>query len=440
MKMAQKLKTKATRIKNKNLEINKLVMKTKIIALFLGLATLATFAQKNELKAAEKAIKKQEYATAVSSVDAAESFLASMDAKTKAKFYFLKGQAYMGQKKFQIASDAFDALEETEKKSGRKKYAAQAAPMKNQMVQEVYKLASDQYEAKDYKNAAGNFYLTYKLSPQDTIFAYNAAVASTLAKDYDGALKYYNELQETGYTGIQTMYFATNKDTGVKENLGSKGNRDIMVKSGSYKDAVDEKTKSKVGDITKNIAYILKEQGKMEEALAAVQKAREMFPKDLNLILTQADIYFEQGKTEEFGKLMEEAIKEDPTNHTLYFNLGVISYDQGDKEKAKEYYRKAVEVKTDYGDAYMNLAVAILDDEKAIVEEMNKNLSDFDKYDELQEKQKDVYKKALPYLEKADQYGRNLNTVQTLMNIYATLEMTEKEQEYAALYKKLRDQ
>ena len=54
----------------------------------------------------------------------------------------------------------------------------------------------------------------------------------------------------------------------------------------------------------------------------------------------------------------------------------------------------------------MNLAVLILDEEKAIIDEMNENLSDFDKYEELQEKQKDVfYKKALPYLEKVDKYS-----------------------------------
>ena len=88
----------------------------------------------------------------------------------------------------------------------------------------------------------------------------------------------------------------------------------------------------------------------------------------------------------------------------------------------------------------MNLAVLIMDEEKAIVEEMNKNLSDFDAYDALLAKQKDVYKKALPYLEKADKHGRSLNTVQILMNIYSTLEMTEKEKEYGVLYKKLRDQ
>lgn len=414
-------------------------MKTKLIALFLGLASMTTFAQKNELKAAEKALKKQDYASAIASVTAAESLLGNMDAKTKAKFYFAKARAYMGKKDFATASAAFDALDEVEKKSGRKKYSAEAKPMKNQMVQEVYKKATDQYQSKDYANASNSFYLTYKLSPKDTIFVYNAAVSSTLGKDYDSSLKYYRELQDLGYTGVQTLYFAVNKDTGVKENLGSKENRDISIKIGTHKDPTQELTESKVGDITKNIAYILKEQGKTDEALAAVEKARKLFPKDLNLILTQADIYFQLGKTEKFGELMQEAIKEDPTNPLLFFNLGVITFDQGKTEEAKNYYLKAIELKDDYADAYMNLAVLILDEEKAIVEEMNKNLSDFDKYDELLLKQKKVYKNALPYLEKADTHGRSLNTVQTLMNIYSTLEMTEKEKEFSALYKKMRN-
>ena len=415
-------------------------MKTKLIALFLGLATLTMYAQKNELKAAEKAVKKQDYTTAEASLKTAETLLGNMDAKSKAKFYFLKGQTFMGKKDFQTAADAFDALDKVEKESGKKKYSESAKPMKNQMVQEVYQQASDQYKNKDYVNAMKNFYLTYKLSPQDTIFVYNAAISATLSKNYDDALAYYGELQDLGYTGISTMYFATNKETGVKENLGSKENRDIQVKIGTYKDPVNEKTVSKMGDITKNMAYIYKEQGKTDEALKAVAKAREMFPKDLNLILTEADIYYQLGETEKFGQLMEAAVEEDPTNPQLFFNLGVINFDLGNKDKAEGYYRKAIELKDDYGDAYMNLAVLILEDEKAIVDEMNKNLSDFDKYDELLAKQKAVYKKALPHLVKADNLGRSLNTVQTLMNIYSTLEMTEKEQEFSALYKKLRDQ
>jgi len=203
---------------------------------------------------------------------------------------------------------------------------------------------------------------------------------------------------------------------------------------------VQEQTESKTGNIIKNMAYILKDQGKNDEALKAIEEARKTYPNDLNLILTQGDIYFKLGETEKFGEIMKQAIKEDPTNHLLFFNLGVISADQKKNEEAKEYYKKAIELKPDYGDAYMNLAVVILDEEKAIVEQMNKNLSDFDAYDALILKQKDVYKRALPYLEKADEFGRSMNTVQKLMNIYGTLSMTEKAKEFTDLYRKLKEQ
>ena len=414
-------------------------MRTKLLCILVGLLSCISLAQNNEIAAAEKAIKSKDYGAAISSIKAAEALIGNMDDNTKAKFYFFKAQAYQGIKEFQVAADAYKSLEDLERKTGEKKYPMSAKAMKNQMVQEVYKQASNDYKNRDYKNAAKNFYLTYQLSPLDTTFIYNAAISATLHRNYDAALQYYKELQELGYTGIRTMYFATNKQTGVKENLGGKKNRDAMVKYGTYKDPINESTKSQMGDIVKNIAYILKEQGKTDEALEAVKKARKMFSNDLNLILTEADIYYQLGDTKKFGELMKQAVKEDPTNPQLFFNIGVISFDQGNKQEAEKYYKKAIELKSDYADAYMNLAVLILDEEKAIVKEMNKNLSNSDKFDKLRAKQKEIYKKALPYLEKADQYGRDLNTVQTLMNIYSTLKMTEKEKEFATIYKKLRN-
>ena len=47
---------------------------------------------------------------------------------------------------------------------------------------------------------------------------------------------------------------------------------------------------------------------------------------------------------------------------------------------------------------------------------MNKNLNNFKKYDELEVQQKNLYKKALPYLEKADGIKRSLETVKSLLN------------------------
>ena len=414
-------------------------MKTKVFALVLGLITFSTFAQKNELKTADKAIKIKDYSAAMTAVTAAESLLSKMDDKSKAKFYFLKAQAYFGKKDYQTAANTFEKLFNLENETGKIRYTELATTIQNQMVQDVYQKASDQYTAKDYKNASDSFYLTYVLTPLDTVFIYNAAVSSSLALDYDNSLKYYKELREKGYTGISTVYYATSKQTDEKEDLGNEKNRDLQVKLGLYKDPVNEQTESKTGDIIKNVAYILKKQGKTEEAIKAVEEARKLYPKDINLILTQADIYFQLKNMEKYSELMELAIKEDPTNPQLFFNLGVISFNDGKVEEAKKNYEKAIELKEDYGDAYLNLAVVIMNQEKAIVDEMNQNLSDFDKYDELLEKQRGVHREALPYLEKADKYSRSINTVQFLMNIYQTLEMDEKATKFTDLYKEMRD-
>ena len=76
-------------------------MKTKITMLLIALITTSLFAQKNELKNAEKAIKSQDYVKAIKAITAAESFTSTMDTKTITKFYFLKAQAYSGKKDFQ---------------------------------------------------------------------------------------------------------------------------------------------------------------------------------------------------------------------------------------------------------------------------------------------------------------------------------------------------
>jgi len=48
-------------------------MKKQVLSIALGLFTVVSFSQKNELKAAEKAIKKQDFTAAVASRTAAKS-------------------------------------------------------------------------------------------------------------------------------------------------------------------------------------------------------------------------------------------------------------------------------------------------------------------------------------------------------------------------------
>ena len=86
----------------------------------------------------------------------------------------------------------------------------------------------------------------------------------------------------------------------------------------------------------------------------------------------------------------------------------------------------------------MNLSVAILSGEQAIIDEMNQNLNNFKKYEELEVKQKALYKKALPFLEKADSLNRTFETVKSLLNIYDILEMTDKAEALRPIYKEMR--
>lgn len=432
------LKITTMKIKNNN-KLNQSKMRKQLVALCLGFITIGLYAQKDELKNAEKAIKEGSFKTAQTIIESLDTMESTMEEKYKGQYYFLKGQAY-GTRDVKKAAEAYNKLMAFEKKIGKQKYTKEAEPKLNDLLQVVSKKAINFYnEEKDYKNAAENFYLIYQLSPKDTSFLYNAAVSASLAKDNDTSLDYFRKLQELGYTGITTEYYAVNKVSGEVENLGDKSNRDALVKFGQYSNPTNKATESRKADIIKNIAYIYVNEGKTEEAMIALQEARKNDQKDLNLLLNEAQLYIKLEKMDKFAALMQEAISLDPNNPTLFFNLGVVSQNEKKIDDAIGYYKKAIELKPDYVDAYMNLAVAILSGEQAIVDEMNNNLSNNKKYNELEKQQKELYKKALPFLEKAYELSSSEDTVRSLLNIYDILEYTEKSDALRVVYKKMRE-
>ena len=67
-------------------------MKKYVVLLIAITISAFSFAQKTELKGAEKALKSNNFASAKTFIKSAEAMESSMDLKTLAKFYFLKGQ------------------------------------------------------------------------------------------------------------------------------------------------------------------------------------------------------------------------------------------------------------------------------------------------------------------------------------------------------------
>jgi len=210
-------------------------MKKQVI---LGLALIIgtfSFGQKKELKNAERAIKSSNYADAKAAIKSAEALLSSMDDKTKAKFYFLKGQALYANSAgsdsdITDALNSFEMLNDLEAKSGKNTYSQKAKDIKLEMSKNFVKKASDSFEQKNYAVASNNFERAYRVSTLDTMYLFNSATIAVLGKDYSKALHMYDELMDLGYTGITEKYMATEIDSGEEQSFPNQAMRDISVR------------------------------------------------------------------------------------------------------------------------------------------------------------------------------------------------------------------
>ena len=410
-------------------------MKKQIIFALALLVSTLSFSQKDELKDAEKAIKDGNYADAKTAINKAEPLIGNADDKMKAKFYFVKGQAFYANgsasnEDMDKAITSFDKVIEIEKKDGKEKYTSEVNDMKQQMLNKFLTKANDALEKKNYSASSIGFEKACRMSPKDTLYLYYAASTAVNAQDYKASLQYYEELRDMNFTGVEMEYTAVNKETGESEAFNNKSLRDISVKAGTHISPKEQKSDSKYGEIIKNIALIYMNDGENEKAIAAMKEAREANPDDLSLLLSEANIQLKMGNKEEFKKLMEVATSKDPNNAELQYNLGVIAAEAGDSDSARKYYEKAIALDPDYADAHNNMAVLILQSEQELIEKMNAlgtSAADNKKYDQLKEQRTALYRDAIPYLETTLKIRpKNVEAAKTLMNIYSALGETAK--------------
>jgi tetratricopeptide (TPR) repeat protein len=412
-------------------------------ALFLS---VASFAQKNEIKAAEKAFKSGKSDEAIMILTGVESMVVNAPEAEQAQYYFVKGNVYLdlanknvdSDKNLSLAAEAYQELIAVEKASGKAKYSTQAttsiAEIKGKLINNA--IADSKVNKDD--EAAKKLYEAYKLDKNDTINLYYAASTYVNAKDYDTALKLYEELKVLNYSGKATYYYAVNKVNNQEDFFKTAADRDKMVKMGTHEKPRTEDVPSKRGEIYKNVALIYVQQGKMDLAKKAVSDARKANPEDTSLILTEANLYLESKDMETYKKLISEALEKNPNDVDLIFNLGVVSAGAKNYSEAEKFYTKVIELDPKYINAYINMAAMKLDNEKVIIDEMNKlgtSADDMKRYNVLKKKREDLFKSTIPYLEKAVALDpKNEDVSKTLLNVYSALEMTT---EYKALKAKM---
>ena len=392
---------------------------------------MVSFAQKSELKTADKAVKSGDMAAAKTALDGISGMIDGADEKYQTQYYFLRGQALadLGKKgddeaALKEAVDSFNKVLEIEEKSGKQKYTAETNQRKQALTADLVNSAVADNGDKKFKEAAEKLYMAYKLSPRDTSYLYFAASSAVNGQHYEEALKYYEELQEVGYDGSEVVYKATNIDTGEQEPM-DKVQRDLMVKSGTFKDPVDEKLPSKSAEIVKNTALIYTQLGQDDKALEAYKNARANDPNDVNLILNEANLYYKMGDKDKFKELMSEAAAIAPDNPDLQYNIGVINMEQGNLEEARAAYKRALEVKPDYTNAQLNLSTTYVNEGNSLIDQLNalgNSRADIAKYDELKKQKDDLFQQGAQVLEDAlKDSPDNQGILTQLKNIYGAM-------------------
>ena len=392
--------------------------------------------QKKELRKIDKLVIESFFEEAKDALESSKSLILSSEDKYRAQYYFYDAKVSNELKMYENAISSLNNLlsinESVYPTKVEQEYKNLSIIISNGIVNGA---VNDNKEG-NFLDAAEKLIMAYNMDTEQYVdYLYFAAGSAVNGKDYEKSLKYYLELKNKGYTGIVDEFFVTNNETGQEEKV-SQTEYDLLKSSKEYSNPRIGQTESRFPEIVKNIALIYVQQGQNELAEEAIKEARAIQPEDVSLLLNEADLYIRISNNSDndderlfyrnkFKSLMEMAIEMDPTNGILYYNLGVIYAEQGELELSKEKYQKAIELIPDYVDAYLNLVSIILEDEVAIVEEMNSlgnSKKDNLRYDELKNDRENLYRECVPLLEELLKVSpENIDALNTLKNIYGVL-------------------
>ena len=398
-----------------------------------------SFSQKKELRQIKRLIDEKFFQEAESTLKSNKDFLLSGDSKTDAQYYYYATKIYTEIKSFKLAKNSLEKLMSINPSYYNAEMKLDYKNLEEILVVALVNAAVADNSSKKWMEGVDKLLLAYEMDKDNNIdYLYFAASGAVNAENFDLALEYYLQLKEKNYTGIKDEYFITNVESGVEEKV-TETEYKIYQSSKEYMNPRIGQTESRYPEIVKNIALIYVKKGEDELAIEAINEARSIQPDDLYLILNEADLYIRLSNNAsddnlrsqyrlKFKEIMTLAVEKDPENGILYYNLGIISSEQGESDDAKSYFEKAIEFKPDYTDSYVAIVNILLQEQTVIIGEMDKiamsnKRSDIAKYDQLKEDLNEVWRKCIPYCEKALEYDPNdLEVLKLLSQFYYKLD------------------
>ena len=397
--------------------------------------------QKKELKNIEKLIKTENFELAFTELGKVKDLVYSSDNKIKSKYHYLRGLLFYND----TLTDRFESLKSAVFELNKVKEFGQTDSFNKTetLLQNIFNDFIEKYnkfyQLKDYENSYKNIEAAYRVYNKDTLYLYNAAIIANQAKMYDKALTHYIELNQMGYKGISTRYFAINKENGLEEEFPDEKQRELFMKSGMYEKPRDELGKSEEIFILRQISSILRMQELYDEALLYLDKALIVKDKEINVLLDKATIYVDLEKWEEYQNIVELVLTIEPDNYELLCNLAIVNKESGNTEEAINYINRALSIDDTNTRGLIIAGEILLKPADDILEEMNSlgySRKEELKYDELKKQRELVIRESIAYFEKAFNIDKtNEFLISTLSRLYSVIGDDEKFEYYKSFEK-----
>ena len=261
-------------------------------------------------------------------------------------------------------------------------------------------------------------------------YAYNDGVAPFNSKDYQTA---YNNfaLAATTYDYLNATFKQGLIDTFATLYAGN-----AALKMKKYDEALAmyqtllDKNISRP-ELYSNLGDLYIQKGDTAKAKEYIAKGVSMYPDDKGLMVQELNLYLFSGDPKAAIEKLKAAIAKDPNFTELYIQLGNL-YDQvGDTANARKTYQQAIDKDPNNFNGYYRLGASYYNQAVDLNNQMNKlDLSQQKQYDALKVQRDILFKKGLPYLEKAHQLDANdLDTLGALKELYARLGQMDKSNE-----------
>ena len=419
-------------------------MKKLLVAVLTAATFMATAQEAPKVTSAIIALRGNELVEAKGFIDEATTIIdgknqADIKEKIMSKFYYNKALIYskiaaspdaetkaLAADANVVAAQSLLDLLQFETTAKKQLYTEEAQRESMNIAYNYLVDAGAAYEAGDYQTAYEGYMSAFEFKQNellgmfasvDTSLLFNAGIIAGSAGDLEKSSAAFAQCLEMGYKGI--TYTATYAASGQPKQYPNKTAMEKEIELGLASDPV-------VGEDVRPSVYIslinnAKKMDNMESYNKWLTEAREAYPENKDLLDIQLQAYLDVKDYEGAMNNLNEAIAKNPEKGIYHFVKGnIMQTEMKDLDGALAEYKAALEVEPDMSDAMYMCGLVFIDRANAITEQMNKlGLNETRKYNQLKDKQKEVFGESLGYFESAyEMKPEDMDIVRALMEVY----------------------